>query len=111
MEENIFNWLQEWYISQCDGEWEHDEGIKIQSSDNPGWIIEINVKDTEAEYFNVPWKLNERSENDWFGYRIENGMYSAAGDPTKLSFLLSIFKGIISEKKALPSILEIGISN
>jgi hypothetical protein len=51
MEDNIFDWLQQWYISQCDGEWEHDEGIKIQSSDNPGWIVEINVKDTEAENF------------------------------------------------------------
>jgi hypothetical protein len=106
MEDNILDWLQKWYISQCDGEWEHDEGNKIQSSDNPGWIVEINVKDTDVEQFEIPWKLNERSAHDWFGYSIENGIYAAAGDPTKLTLLLSVFKGIISEGKALPSILK-----
>lgn len=35
--ENIFEWLQKWYKSQCDGDWEHEYGIKIETVDNPGW--------------------------------------------------------------------------
>lgn len=27
--------IQNWYIEQFDGDWEHDDGIKIQSIDNP----------------------------------------------------------------------------
>ncbi|MDO7908781.1 Imm53 family immunity protein [Paenibacillus sp. JX-17] len=39
----ILKWLQEWYASQCDGDWEHSNGIKITSIDNPGWYVEINI--------------------------------------------------------------------
>jgi hypothetical protein len=106
MEMQIINWLQDWYINQCDGEWEHDEGIRIFSSDNPGWIVKINVKGTEADNFEVPWKLIETSEQDWYGYKIEDGLYYASGDATKLSLLLLIFKSIIIERKAIPVFLE-----
>lgn len=30
---NIFEWLQNWYISNCDGEWEHWKRIKISTVD------------------------------------------------------------------------------
>ena len=32
----------EWFRSQCDGEWEHDNRIKIETLDNPGWDVWIN---------------------------------------------------------------------
>lgn len=28
-------WLQRWLLAQCDGDWEHGDGITIQSLDNP----------------------------------------------------------------------------
>jgi hypothetical protein len=31
MEKDTLAWLQEWYRSQCDGEWEHEKGIRIDS--------------------------------------------------------------------------------
>ena len=41
--------LEEWYSSLYDGDWEHGLGIKIESLDNPGWSVTINLADTELE--------------------------------------------------------------
>jgi Immunity protein 53 len=32
--ENVFEWLQKWYQSQCDGDWEHGKGIQIGTLSN-----------------------------------------------------------------------------
>lgn len=34
--------LQRWLDAHCDGDWEHQGGIRIENSDNPGWIISID---------------------------------------------------------------------
>ena len=34
--------LQHWYESQCDGDWEHEFGVKIGTLDNPGWMVDIS---------------------------------------------------------------------
>jgi hypothetical protein len=39
----MLQWLQEWYLEQCDREWEHEYGIKIGTLDNPGWTITIDL--------------------------------------------------------------------
>ncbi|WP_203237204.1 Imm53 family immunity protein [Streptomyces gilvosporeus] len=31
--------LTAWYTSQCDGGWEHEYGIRIETLDNPGWSV------------------------------------------------------------------------
>ena len=39
--------LQAWYIAQCDGAWEHTYGIKIETLDNPGWMLRVDLVETE----------------------------------------------------------------
>ena len=34
--------LQRWYVSRCDGEWEHGMGVRIETLDNPGWQVVID---------------------------------------------------------------------
>ncbi|MEW1657997.1 Imm53 family immunity protein [Streptomyces sp. NPDC093707] len=34
--------LTAWYTSQCDGDREHEYGIRIETLDNPGWSVEID---------------------------------------------------------------------
>jgi len=38
---NSINIIQDWFSSKCDGYWEHLNGIKIENTDNPGWLITI----------------------------------------------------------------------
>lgn len=45
----ILEWIQNWYIKKCDGDWQHLYGIKIYNVDNPGWAVEIDIIDTELE--------------------------------------------------------------
>ncbi|MFJ5673999.1 Imm53 family immunity protein [Streptomyces sp. NPDC093097] len=33
--------LTAWYTCQCDGDWEHEYGIRIETLGNPGWSVEI----------------------------------------------------------------------
>jgi hypothetical protein len=35
--------LQRWFASNCDQEWEHDFGVKIETLDNPGWLVQIDL--------------------------------------------------------------------
>lgn len=44
----VLDRLQSWYAQQCDDVWEHSHGIKIDTSDNPGWIVEIDLTGTEC---------------------------------------------------------------
>ena len=46
---DAIKWLQEWYKSNCDGDWEHLFGVQITTLDNPGWLIEIDLTDTDEE--------------------------------------------------------------
>ena len=34
--------LDRWFSNQCDGTWEHRYGVRIQTTDNPGWLLTFN---------------------------------------------------------------------
>ncbi len=91
----MIDWIENWYSSNCDGNWEHMNVIKIETLDNPGWNVEIDFNNTSVERDNITWKLVEISENDWFGFSIENNIFSAAGDPYKLNLILELFKKVV----------------
>ncbi|MBQ2264594.1 MAG: immunity 53 family protein [Oscillospiraceae bacterium] len=88
----MLKWLQKWYADNCDGSWEHMNVIKIESLDNPGWLVKINLEDTalEGEPFE---EINyDNGDDDWLCCRINGNLYYCAGDPSKLETMLSIFK-------------------
>lgn len=90
----ILNWIEKWFLSQCDGGWEHSYSIKIESLDNPGWGLTIDIAETVLHNLIIPYKLIENSANDWYGIKVENQVFEAYGDPMKLEFLLLEFKKI-----------------
>ncbi|WP_354697210.1 hypothetical protein DSM112329_02838 [Paraconexibacter sp. AEG42_29] len=85
--------LQAWYVEQCDGEWEHEFGIEIDTLDNPGWRVEVQVKGTALE--NEPFSRTEvhRSEHDWVvcWTDTERGVFHAACGPRNLNEALPSF--------------------
>ncbi|EKB58756.1 immunity 53 family protein [Bergeyella zoohelcum] len=91
----IIKWIENWYVSQCDGDWEHSYGIIIETIDNPGWSITIDLLETSIEKLFIEYSLTELSENNWYGYSVNQGQFKAVGDPTKLFFLLNLFKKIV----------------
>jgi hypothetical protein len=90
-------WIQNWFKENCDGEWEKNEVIQITTIDNPGWEVEIDISNTSIANTTINWILNENGKQDWYGVKIENQKFTAAGDPGKLIFLLGLFKEMIEK--------------
>lgn len=94
---DILDWIQNWFRDSCDGEWEDGEVIQITTLDTPGWEVEIDISNTSIANLNVSWILNQKSKQDWYGVKIENQKFFAAGDAGKLGFLLGLFKEMIEK--------------
>ncbi|KIZ19526.1 Imm53 family immunity protein [Streptomyces natalensis] len=46
MPRDPLSFLTAWYTGQCDGDWEHEYGIRIETLDNPGWSVELDLEET-----------------------------------------------------------------
>ncbi len=44
--------INSWFINASDGEWEHHNVIKIESSDNPGWIFSVSLPESKMMIIN-----------------------------------------------------------
>lgn len=95
--DNILQWIQQWYASHCDGDWEHSYGIMIETLDNPGWYITIDLKGTDLDNIVREYEPLEYSENDWYSTQVKDQKFVASGDPSKLEFLLHKFKELVDE--------------
>ena len=93
--------LQIWYKNQCDGDWEHDFGIKIETLDNPGWSLTIDLQLTSLQSVEFE-EQKEVSGFDWYHIKIKDWKYVAYGDPSKLNFLISYFLDSIVPKHSNP---------
>lgn len=91
MKDDAFELLQNWYIQQCDGDWEHEFGIKIDTLDNPGWSVSIDLIGTNLENKNLT-KINQlTTENDWIQCKVENYKFQGAGGPKNLTDIIHVF--------------------
>lgn len=86
-----------WYMKQCDGQWEHEQGINITTVDNPGWRVRINLRGTAAENSPLEKIVWDRGGSDWLRCFKENGQFVGAGDPSKLPVILEQFLKFVDE--------------
>ena len=89
--EQILAKLENWYSAQCNGEWEHTYGIKVDTLDNPGWSVTIDLDKTQWAAKEFPKIFIENSPNDWLRCWKDNRQFRGTGDPSKLRSLLSHF--------------------
>ena len=82
--------LQNWYKNHCDGDWEHSFQIKIETLDNPGWNLKIDLEGTSLEFAEVE-QAEDKGEFDWYIIKSENKRFIASGDSQKLNFLIEYF--------------------
>jgi len=93
----LLRWLQKWYRRQCDGEWKHQYGVRIDTLDNPGWSVKIDLTGTALEGRTVDWVRHEISEADWVYYRLKDDTFDAAGGPTNLVSILRAFRSLVEQ--------------
>lgn len=101
----ILETLSDWYSSKCNDEWEHQNGISIESLDNPGWAVRIDIHETNlATRSFAPINVN-RTENDWINCKVSNGKFLGFCGKQNLTELIRIFllweSGENSAKKEL----------
>ncbi|MEZ6009903.1 MAG: immunity 53 family protein [Planctomycetota bacterium] len=83
--------LEDWYRSNCDGDWEHSYGLRIQTLDNPGWCVDVDLLGTALEGQDFASVHVERTEQDWLHCRVEKGVFRGAGGPRNLREILEQF--------------------
>ncbi len=101
MDTNLLTRLQNWYLINCDGDWEHGYGVSIETLDNPGWKVKINLDDTcltELQYE----KQVDNGTFDWLFIKVNEKQFEDAGDTSKLTTILEIFLNEIIPNYADP---------
>ena len=83
--------LQEWYTSQCDGDWEHEYGLRIATLDNPGWSVEIDLAETELEAAVYAPVEDLSSEREWVHTWVDAEKFHGDGGPSMLATILRHF--------------------
>jgi immunity protein 53 of polymorphic toxin system len=95
----VWTWLQAWYATRCNGEWEHGYGVSIGTLDNPGWSVEIDLKGTILA--NKPYapQAIHRSEHEWVvtsvqgvATSVRGRQFRAACGPLNLGEALYMFR-------------------
>lgn len=96
-------WIQKWFVEQCDGDWEHGHGIQLETIDNPGWSVKINVENTNVQETLFENVNIERTETDWIHCKTDYdqeraGIYFVAyGGPENLEEILTVFKAWVEQ--------------
>ena len=89
-------WLQNWYESMCDHDWEHQGGLKIDTLDNPGWSLKIPLSGFSIDESRLP--AERKGDVDWFFCRVREGCFEAYGGPKNLNDLIGVFRDAQPQK-------------
>ncbi|MFI1585307.1 immunity 53 family protein [Embleya sp. NPDC020630] len=88
----LLDWLQDWYARQCDGDWEHEWGVRIATLDNPGWTIEIDLEETALEGCAYPRRIVDRDPRDWVRAWTADGKFHVDCGSRNLVEGLTLFR-------------------
>ena len=95
-------WLMNWYLSQCNEDWEHQFGVKIDTLDNPGWSLTVDQEETSLAgrpFVPVYENLDDTDpvqglDGDvrWLAAKVTESKFIAWGGPHDLSRLIETFR-------------------
>lgn len=97
---NSLEWLQQWYLNQCNGVWEHHHGVMIETLDNPGWHVKIDVaetamQDTAMKEIGQLSDINHsglEGNQEWLCCNVEQDSFVGAGGPLSLFAICDVFR-------------------
>ena len=90
-EASILSKLQDWYLSECNGDWEHTYGVKIDTLDNPGWSLEVDLWETQLADRGDQERSLTRSDQDWIIVKVSNSKFVAYGGTGNLIEIIKEF--------------------
>lgn len=81
-----------WYADQCNEDWEHEWGVKIETLDNPGWSVSIDLEETDLEDCEYLRHDVNRSPHDWVWAWTCDKIFNARCCPANLAEALTLFR-------------------
>jgi hypothetical protein len=104
---NPVEWLQQWYQAQCNGEWEHQYGVLIDTIDNPGWSVKIDLTGTPLQNLSMESvargsvnHIGLNGDQAWLQCKVENNRFEGAGGPLSLLEICEAFKNWVEGQKS-----------
>ena len=91
---NVLEKLQHWYQLHCDDDWEHSYGISIETLDNLGWKISVDLTDTlleNVEFQSVQVGNSESKNESWIFCYKDKACFIGMGGCCNLENIISIF--------------------
>jgi hypothetical protein len=92
-----FRGIIEWYQSHCDNSWEHHYGVRLETLDNPGWQLTVDLIHTNLQgqtmteiregITSLDWPDSPR----WIHCCVKENKFQGACDPTQVARLFEIF--------------------
>jgi len=101
MSVDSLNWLTNWYLSQCNGDWEHSYGVKIDTLDNPGWSLKIDLAGTSLKGRIFERIVHGEPSDDldewqrtgsWWVITAKDSKFVASCGPLDLSTVIDLFR-------------------
>ncbi|MFI5589994.1 Imm53 family immunity protein [Amycolatopsis sp. NPDC051758] len=89
-------WLSEWFSSQCDGDWEHEFGVRLETLDNPGWRLLVDIVGTGVEGRVLPRSKVDLGAGRWLWTSADGKSYEGSCDVRSLRELVAAFRGFVS---------------
>lgn len=72
-------------------EWYRDYGIKVETLDNPGWIVKTYLDATALGYKPFEIVQFDHGTDDWMHVSKRDAKFKGAGDPSKLHVIFEHF--------------------
>jgi hypothetical protein len=101
MSDDSIRWLMNWYLAECNGDWEHSYGVEIGTLDNPGWSLKINLCETsladrsfpKVQYGAPAQDLDQwRQSGSWWIAEVKDSIFEAACGPLDLPAAIAVFR-------------------
>ena len=99
-----------WYLAQCDEDWEHQYGVSIGTLDNPGWSLTVDLEQTslEGKLFEPIFENVAESQAPqgldgdlrWMVAKVEGTKFRGYGGPRDLPRLIEAFRSWVTKVDA-----------
>jgi len=87
--------LARWYREQCNRDWEHQNGVRLVTIDNPGWSLDVNLADTSIAGRTVEPTRIERADDNWVFYEAKGDLFRGRCGPENLTEMLAHFLAFV----------------
>lgn len=93
-----FQYVEDWYAARCDGDWEHEFGVRLVTLDNPGWNLSVDLADTDWEGHTLPRTMRDLGDGRWITTASDGLVFDASCDPSSLGLSVLAFKAFVESR-------------